>query len=673
MADCVGDTRPRLGRGRPSCWNAGGRKAILVEISRPGISRRLRFAANEGKKNMCGVAGFVGRTTEMARAETLVADMTAAQHHRGPDDGGVAIVHKAGPAVIFGHRRLSIIDLTSAGHQPMVDPETGNWITFNGEIYNYAELREELRLGGMAFRTATDTEVILKAYSKWGPESVARLNGIFGFGIWDQQRQYLFLARDHLGVKPVYYWHDENCFLFASEVRAVLASELVPRQLDLGGLNSYLAYGSVQEPLTLVQGIQSLLPGHTLTWSAGNIATERYWRLPDARQVQSEAPRDTDSRTKERLAEAVRLQLVADVPLGAFLSGGIDSTAIAALAQSAASGPIKTFSIVFDEKVFDESLHARTAAQHIGTDHTELRLTGAEVLTQLPTAVAAFDQPSTDGLNTYFVSKATREGGLTVALSGVGGDELFAGYGGYRKALMAERWANQIGLVPSRIRYGLAGALGSIARTEKLRQFATLIQWPEASYFATRRVFSPWQIRNLIGPDSLIAQWNSRFAHLAEEAAGYDTINRISALELQTYMLSTLLRDTDQMSMAHALEVRVPFLDYKLVEHLFTLPGKCKIDPQRPKPLLTRSLNGAIPDECVFRPKRGFELPFAVWLKGNLRSEVKGALFSPNRTAPLRSAGLREIWEGFEQGKLNWSRVWTLYVLIKWLETHRIA
>lgn len=636
---------------------------------------------------MCGIAGLITFSGELDKLKCCVQTMTDAQKHRGPDDAGLDVLNKAEPLVIFGHRRLAIIDLSPAGHQPMCDIDTGNWITFNGEIYNFKDLRKELEHHGQMFRTQTDTEVILKAYAVWGTACVRHLRGIFAFAIWqptgsrtDPLGFRLFLARDQLGVKPLYYWldRDANVLLFASEVRALLASGVVSPRLDLHGLRSYLAYGSVQEPHTLVDGIHSLLPGHTLTFQNGQIQLQRYWRLPAPESVGSEPPIDLFDQMGNYLTEAVRVQLVADVPLGAFLSGGIDSTAIAALMKRADAGPVKTFSVVFREQDFDERIYSQAAARHIGTEHTELLMTGDIALQTFPRALEAFDQPSVDGLNTYFISKAVREAGLTVALSGVGGDELFGGYEGYRKTMFVESLGRRLQSIPAVARLLLVTAISLLPLGETGRKAVTLLQNERHPYFTSRQVFSRAQVASLLGPDFLFASedWEpKRFSQLDTETAGYDSINRASALELQTYMLSTLLRDTDQMSMAHALEVRVPLLDHILVEFLFTLPGHCKLDPRQPKPLLTRALNNGLPDVCIHRPKHGFELPFEIWLRKSLEAQIRSSFLEESEacTAPFTSSGLAQVWKQFNQGKLNWSRIWMLFVLREWLERHKIS
>lgn len=628
---------------------------------------------------MCGIAGLVSYQDHGQAIKEVIQRMTNAQRHRGPDDAGLEVLVPLKPTVVFGHRRLAIIDLSPAGHQPMCDPETGNWVTFNGEIYNYREVRRELQKLGQVFHSQTDTEVILKAYAAWGRASVRHLRGIFAFGIWDQRASRLFLARDQLGVKPLYFWQSHSLLLFASEVRALLASELVPRRLDLQGLRSYLAYGSLQEPLTLVQGVRSLLPGHTLVWQNGKSQIERYWQLPSPQSVASQTPANVLEEVAGHLAEAVALQLVADVPLGAFLSGGIDSTAIVALMKQASGGSVKTFSIVFDEEGYDERAYSQIAARYIGTEHTELLLRGDDVRHLLPQALAAFDQPSQDGLNTYFVSKVTREAGLTVALSGVGGDELFGGYNEYQKPLLLDKWGKRAELLPTSLRGRLAALLHFIPRLgEATRKTADLLRSKRHPYFIARQLFGTQQVAELLLPEALKASqdWEpTTFSQLERETDAYDPINRASALELQTYLLSTLLRDTDQMSMAHALEVRVPLLDHKLIEYLFTLPGTCKLESGQPKPLLTRSLGDALPQACVHRPKQGFELPFALWLRDSLQEEIRSTFLdqSLNSASPFSPKGLEQVWAQFESGRLYWSRVWGIFVLRRWLIQNKVG
>jgi asparagine synthase (glutamine-hydrolysing) len=624
---------------------------------------------------MCGIAGVIH--PDYVITETAVQAMNKMQGQRGPDDEGLRRIPYADGCLVLGHRRLAIIDLSPAGRQPMEDSDTGNWITYNGEIYNFQDLRKQLEGMGQTFRTKTDTEVILKAYAMWGEDSLEHLRGIFAFGIWNEKQQILFLARDQIGVKPLYYYRGENCFIFASEVRALLASGLLPRKLDIKGLCSYLAYGSVQDPYTLVEGVKSLLPGHLLVWKEGDIYIYRYWQLPPPEAISPLSPKAAYDQVAEFLSDAVYNQLVSDVPLGAFLSGGIDSTAIAALMRKTSTAPVKTLSIVFDEAKYDERKYSRLAAEYIGTDHTELELSGEVVRNHLPQALAAYDQPSVDGLNTYFVSKVAKEAGLTVALSGVGGDELFGGYDGYRKSLFAERWGKPIQAIASLVPVNLLSTLKGLNGSELLRKGIALLTTKRHPYFISRRLFSDWQIDQLLHKHiPRIPSWEpDTFERMEYEAQGYGPINRASAFELETYMVSTLLRDTDQMSMAHALEVRVPLIDHKLVEFLFTLPGAIKVDKGIPKPLLTKVLGESIPTECVFRPKRGFELPFEVWLRESLQRDMTDSMLNSmeDEAWPLEQNYLAKIWREFQRGKLNWTRIWGIFVLRSWIVNHHIS
>ena len=459
-------------------------------------------------------------------------------------------------------------------------------------------------------------------------------------------------------------------------MRGLLASEMVPRKIDLYGLRSYLAYGSVQDPLTMVSDVYSLLPGHALIWQDGNISIFPYWKLPSAEMVRPEPQPDMLDEVYNYLEAAVHLQMVADVPLGAFLSGGVDSTAIAALMKRVNSGPVKTFSIVFDETDYDERPYSRLAAKYIGTEHAELHLSGENVCAELGSALGAYDQPSLDGLNTYFISKVTREAGLTVALSGLGGDELFGGYNNYGRTLKVQSWGQRVQALPDVLKKSFGRLLGLVPQSEHIRKLNELLHNSIDPYFISRQLFSTEQVKSLLTYEifRVSEEWvPSRFTQLINSIGNYDSVNRASALEMQTYMLSTLLRDTDQMSMAHALEVRVPFLDHKLIEFIFTLPGKYKIDSRQPKPLLTKALGDAIPAECIFRPKMGFTLPFEIWLRKALLPVMEQTFRSETGVGLFQLRGLTNIWNQFQAGHVNWSRVWALFVLCDWLKRHKIT
>ena len=392
---------------------------------------------------MCGIAGIIAPAERLSHG--AVEKMVSRQRHRGPDDYGIETIAAGAGVCMLGSCRLAIIDLSPAGHMPMADHETGNWLVYNGEIYNFRDLRQELENSGERFYSGTDTEVILKAYRHWGSDCVQRFRGMFAFALWDHARQELFLVRDRLGKKPLYYYQNAatGIFLFASEVRALLASGLVERHLNPSALGAFLFNGFVVSPQTMIKDLRSLLPGYCMRVGCqGNIITmRRYWSLPTEDKIAPPNPQWQEE-IRAELAQAVKLRLVSDVPLGAFLSGGLDSSAIVALmAQSA--GEVRTFSITFDESAYDESPFSRWVAHRFGTVHSEIRLDKESFQSQWQDALLAMDQPTFDGINTYCVARAAKESGLTVALSGLGADELFGGYPFFRSI----PWLFRMGLV----------------------------------------------------------------------------------------------------------------------------------------------------------------------------------------------------------------------------------
>lgn len=625
---------------------------------------------------MCGIAGIVSWGAPRDTT-SIVGSMRDALHHRGPDDSGVERIHAAGPEVVFGHTRLAIIDLSPAGHQPMRDADAGNWITFNGEIYNFLELRAELETAGQRFRSRSDTEVILKAFAAWGTAAWPRLRGIFAFALWDARQRRVHLVRDQLGVKPLYVARPAGALVFASEVRSVLASGLVERRICDDGLVSFLAHGSVQEPFTLVEGVRSIPPGGWMEIAeSGETREGTYWAMPAVSPI----PGDRDEEqllagVRRTLVDAVRHQMIADVPVGVFLSGGIDSVALAYLAQHSTGAQVRTFSLVFREPRYDERVFSRLAAQRLGTAHTEVEFSVDDVRRSIGAALAAFDQPSMDGTNTFFVSQATRQAGLKVALSGVGGDEFFGGYRGYRKARLLHR-LEALRPWPRAVRQLLPAALRLARRGGMAARLGEFLDSTEPASHAARRLFLDREISGLAPAAGAGRGWAGPARQWFEaELAGHDAINRFALREARGYMTSTLLRDTDQMTMAHALEVRVPLVDQGVVEHLMRLPGRTRLRRGQPKPLLTLPLRGDIPDECVFRRKANFELPYSVWLKNELRDQVAANLASSG--SPL--AGVLEpdtvagIWRGFLDGRIYWTRVWSLNVLAHWLGANRIT
>lgn len=619
---------------------------------------------------MCGIAGILNITLAASEAipEDALGAMLGALAHRGPDGEGVA---RPAPPLLLGHRRLAIIDLSQAAGQPMTDPQHGHVLAFNGEIYNFKLLRRELETHGHVFLTQSDSEVILKAYAQWQLDFVCRLRGIFAIALWDAVKQRLILARDHLGVKPLYYAFADGRLVFASEVRAILASGLVRRELDPAGLDSYLAYGSVQEPFTLVRGIRSLPAATFLRSDQKHLgATTSFWE-PNLTAL-SAPPALLAEQAAGLLRDAVALQMTADVKIGAFLSGGVDSTAIVTLMRQATTADIHTFTIVFPDRRLDERREAAATAARGQTIHTELEVTAAEMRQRLPRALDDYDQPSIDGLNTWLVAAITRETGLKTVLSGVGGDELFVGYGGFARPLRLLRLQRLLRRHP-----GLSLPLRLAARLhgrEAMLKTAALAAWPYSAYFLNRQVFSePTRLAMTTSRETTLVQdWTAtafRKLDTAAQAGGADDINRISFLELNTYMRSTLLRDTDQTGMAHGLEIRVPLLDHLVVEHVLRCPGWTKISAAGQKPMLTAA--AGLPAAIGQRPKRGFVLPYDQILRDVWQTELAAAFNQPNPLFATKT--IQDLWRGYQAGRTPWPRIWTVFTLLHWLKRHRIV
>jgi len=619
---------------------------------------------------VCGIFGIV---TTKPRAELIepINRVVQALAHRGPDDHGVEFIsdERAGPTVAFAHRRLSILDLSPAGHQPMRDEATGDWITYNGEVFNFRDVRRELVSSGLRFRSESDTEVLLKGFSALGKDAIAGWRGMFAFGIWNARRRRLTLVRDRLGIKPLYYYQDGDTFIFASEIRALLATGLAPRKISPSALDSYLACGSVEQPLTIIENVHAVLPGHILTFEDGRVHTEAYWELRANTQNKAQDERALIEEIGELLAGSVKLRLVSDVPVGAFLSGGIDSSSVVALARRGSNSSIKTFSVCFKEREFSEAVYAEKIARLYRTDHHSILVAEDEILSRLPKALRAMDQPSIDGVNTFIVSQAAADAGLKVALSGLGGDEVFAGYRFFRAIARDERLRNQVKVMPLGLRKAAASAIGAVTANNRAAKLSALLRSDhlnEHSVKLHRTLFTAEQRHALLLANGCaspaLEKWNDR---QTSNCASADPVNQASALELSGYLSNTLLRDTDSMSMAHGLEVRVPLIDHKIVERMLAVPGGLKLRRNEPKWMLVDAV-GDLPREIIDRPKRGFELPFKHWLTGALRDQIESALRQPQLTGLLDAAAMQEVWSNFLKGRLTWSRVWSFYVLGEW-------
>jgi asparagine synthase (glutamine-hydrolysing) len=608
---------------------------------------------------MCGIAGAWGLDPDFL-GEAVNA-MTTSMYARGPDDDGLAAFPAGDRWILIGSRRLSIIDRSSAGHQPMTDDERRATIVFNGMIYNFKELRQKLKAAGENFRSDCDTEVVLKAYARYGSRCVEHLRGMFAFAIWDSREGELFLARDRLGIKPLYYLHAANQFLFASQVKALLASGLVKSRLSPEGLATYLSFGAVSEPLTIIDGVRALPAGHTATLRDGKLQLSKYWE-PNATTEAVYSTEQTVVALRAMLDEIVGGHLVSDAPLGVFLSGGLDSSVLAALAARQ-TARLKTISVVFGERAYSEEGYIDSVTRRLGLDHVRVSLGAADLRKHLADAFAAMDQPSFDGINTFFVSKAAHEAGLKVALSGLGADELFDGYGNTRRVALLE----QIRRLPRPLPQVTVAAAAALAKRgssgQKLRAWVSEPFPPGHSYELLRRLFLPGEVARLLpGPDALDGAPTAVAVDRRK-----DIFPQVSMLELTNYTKNVLLRDTDAMSMANSLEVRVPYLDHWLVEWGLGLPRSARAG--KGKALLIAAVRDALPEEVLARKKHGFLLPLEGWMRGDLAQDVVSVLSDPPPALRelLDRHATRSVWAGFASNRESWLRPWSLYALCKWV------
>jgi asparagine synthase (glutamine-hydrolysing) len=642
-----------------------------------------------GKENsvLCGISGIVMAGRPPLRRS--LAAMNRAQIHRGPDDDGAVVIELPSTVVGFGHRRLSILDLTAAGHQPMTNPDTGDVITYNGEIYNSPELRVELAQAGAQFRGHSDTEVILAAYARWGEDAIHRLDGMFAFALYRARERRLYLARDPLGIKPLYVAQTPRGLAFASELRGVVASGLVDTTLlDRRAVASLLAYGAVASPLTMLQQVAQVEAG---CWVCIDLAvpfvpstaaagSTRWWTPPSTLAV-----RGDDAAIGRELASTVRTSvrrhLLSDVPVAVFLSGGVDSLAVAALASEARGGDLDTFTIMLsNDPELDEGDEAERAARQLGVRHQSIRLADAEAEGLIEAWMMSMDQPTVDGLNTYAIAKAVRERGFKVALSGLGGDELFGGYPSFRSVPWLAGAASMARWIPASARVALASTLTtgmSATVRRKARDFAAAAPDPAAltlSYaLLRRRLFSEEQMEafGFLGEAGL----TTNFVPEAFRGACQVTTNRwavVRNVELHGYMANMLLRDTDVFGMAHGLEIRVPLLDRRLVDQTlgYARPMRRLVLGSNPKPWLVAAAGVRLPRASARRPKRGFTLPIARWMSGMLRGAMETRIESLANGGIFEGDAVRSVWAEFLRAPRSpaWSRAWTLAALAQWTQ-----
>ncbi|MBK1672767.1 asparagine synthetase B [Ectothiorhodospira shaposhnikovii] len=620
---------------------------------------------------MCGITGIFDIQGQAPIDRGLLERMNQTQFHRGPDEGGVHLE----PGIGLAHRRLSIIDLSS-GQQPLFNEDHTVAVTYNGEIYNFPALTDTLKAAGHTFRTHCDTEVIVHAWEEWGEDCVRHFRGMFAFAVWDRNRQSLFLARDRLGIKPVYYAHLPNgqC-IFASELKALMAHPDLPRSLDPRAVDEYFAYGYVPEPRTIYQGVHKLPPGHTLLLQRGRAPGEprEYWDVP----FQPHAPMDEAQAMEalvERLREAVRIRLVAEVPLGAFLSGGVDSSAVVAMMAGLMDDPVKTCSIGFSDPRYDESAHAAQVAERYHTSHRQ-RQVDPDDFSLLDRLADLYDEPFADSsaLPTYRVCELARQD-VTVALSGDGGDETLAGYRRYRFHLQEERVRNHL---PLGLRRPLFGTLGRIypkldraPRMFRARAtFQALARDAVEGYFNNIAVIRDEQRLNLYSP-AFRRQLEGHTAvdvlrRHAARAPVEDPLSLVQYLDMKTYLPGDILTKVDRASMAHALEVRVPILDHPLVEWISGLPPSLKLRGGEGKYLLKKAMEPHLPNDILYRRKQGFAVPLDQWFRGPLKQRLQDTILGDR----LQDAGLfemntlRHLVDAHASGRRDYSApLWSLFM-----------
>jgi asparagine synthase (glutamine-hydrolysing) len=620
---------------------------------------------------MCGISGLIDPTVPILDREAVVGRMCDAMAHRGPDDLGIVSRQE----ITLGMRRLAIFDPAN-GHQPMQTPDGRFTVVFNGAIYNFRALRTELASHGWAFHTECDTEVLLAAYGQWGEGCLSRLRGMFAFAAWDARERTLFLARDPFGIKPLYYRHDGERLLFASEINALLAARAFGAEIDPVAVGDYLAWFAVPAPRTIYRGVFSLRPGECATWRRGQIELRSAWSFSGTPSAIKPCASQEEfiSELRAHLDDSIRAHMLADVPVGAFLSGGLDSAVVVGLMTQAGGARLKTFSIDFEERGYSEAASAEATAQFFGTEHQARILTGREAAQDIEKLLASYDQPTGDGVNTYYVSQMARAGGVKVALSGLGGDELFGGYPSFRNLPRISRWLPAWNATPKKLQSAVIARLQrGDTRLRKLADFLLHAHNVHELAAMQRRVFSESHWRSLLGQEALAASsahapFHPELASLQADLAGASSFEIASAWELRTYMPDVLLRDSDVMSMRHSLELRVPFVDRPFIEWLWRQPTAYKYTPRHPKDALAEAVGDVLPPHIRRRRKHGFTLPFAIWMRGELKPFLDETFSdaSVERSGLFQREAVQSLWQGFlrHEDAREWSRVWSLAVLV---------
>ena len=617
---------------------------------------------------MCGIAGIIGISKE--KSTVMINGMVDAIAHRGPDAKAIYVDEH----VAFGHTRLSILDLSNGANQPFIDASGDYVIVFNGEIYNYMDVKAKL---DYKWRTTSDTEVILAAFIQWGSNCLEHLNGMFAFAIWNKKSESLFIARDRIGVKPFYYYQNEGTLLFGSELRSMLATGIIERKIDEDALYQYFANMAVKTPNTMIKGIFQLSPGEYAVFNKGVFEKSVYWSMADTgnRAPSKLSYNDTVKKTRTLFENSIKSRMVADVKVGAFLSGGIDSSAVVALMSAQSSVPVETFSIVFDDKDFDESQYSRLIAEKYNTKHTEFKLNPDDLLKELPDFIKYMDSPTVDGINTYLVSKLVAATGIKVVLTGIGGDELFVGYRNFRRWKDFNKFKFAIKNPLSRLFINVLNKFISHRAIAKIKDFQDIKGDGISAFYAnSRSIFLKEEINKLF----LNSKYKPSKAWLDldnEKINQMPLYSQYSVAELTNYTLDVLLKDTDQMSMAWALEVREPFFDFQFIEFLLTVQDDYKFDANTPKRLLVDAMGDLLPGEIVHRPKKGFAFPWDKWMRNELKKYCEEAIQKLAGRGIFNQQNLNGLWNRFlaNDKAITWMHIWSFVVLEKWMEQNGIS
>jgi len=625
---------------------------------------------------MCGICGVLYKDRSRQASEEIVVSMCSTIVHRGPDDEGYIVSGNVG----LGMRRLSIIDL-STGHQPILNEDGSKAIVFNGEIYNHNDLRYELESKGHIFKTKSDTEAILHGYEEWGADVCSKLNGMFAFAIWDRKRESLFLARDRMGIKPFYVYEDREKIVFGSEIKSILRHPDIDRDIDLQALDNFLAFEYIPAPRSIFRKIRKIKPAHWMKYENGKMSEKRYWQVvPHEKNMTLQ---QAEEKLSFLLSDSVKLRLLSDVPLGAFLSGGLDSSILVSLMAKASREQVKTFSIGFKESSYNELNYARAVAKKYNTEHHEF-IIQPDALDLTEKLIKQLDEPFGDFsiFPTYLVSKMAREY-VTVSLSGDGGDELFGGYDTYRAHMFAHSFYSKI---PDFVKKGfILPAANALPPTKKkkgavnsFKRFVEGTLLPEYLYHARWMVFLSEKERRKLLSDEILSELSKtdRYDFIRKfncSSMDIDDVTRTGFIDLNTYLIDNILVKVDRMSMASSLEARVPYLDHRVVEFAFSLPPQFKMDRLSTKVILKKTFRDNLPDEIKNRGKQGFSIPIKNWIRKDLKEMMTGLLDKTklNQQGFFKTDFVEKMMREHIQGRANHShKLWALMVFEQWYDIY---